>query len=102
MTVSDPSERYVAEADAPGVHHASEFRLDGRSPGRTVVRVTFSTAPAASGRRPGLFMRLPNRLGARAVAKAVTKDLAEWRPGSNMMRARAGTEPRRAGEGGSQ
>ncbi|MGW4685127.1 SRPBCC family protein [Streptomyces sp. NPDC004244] len=77
VTVCDAPERYVAEADNSGVHYASEFRLDGRSPGRTVVRMTFSAAPAASGKRPGLFMRLLNRLGARAVAKAVTKDLAD-------------------------
>ncbi|MFD7627897.1 SRPBCC family protein [Streptomyces sp. NPDC059851] len=77
VTACVAPERYVAEADGSGVHYVSEFRLTERSPGRTAVRMTFSAAPTASGKRPGPFMRLLNRLGTRAVAKAVMKDLSD-------------------------
>ncbi|MFK0253847.1 SRPBCC family protein [Streptomyces sp. NPDC090445] len=80
VTVCDAPERYVAEADHAGMHYVSEFRLDARAPGRTAVTMTFSAAPvapAARGKRPGLFMRLLNRLGTKAVAKAVMKDLSD-------------------------
>ncbi|MEU2390950.1 SRPBCC family protein [Streptomyces sp. NPDC007369] len=77
VTVCDAPERYVAEADNAGMHYVSEFRLSERSPGRTAVTMTFSAAPAVSGKRPDLFMRLLNRLGTKAVARAVMKDLSD-------------------------
>ncbi|MFD0265619.1 SRPBCC family protein [Streptomyces sp. NPDC127106] len=77
VTVCDAPERYVAEADNAGMHYVSEFRLTERSPSRTAVTMTFSAAPAARGKQPGVVMRLLNRLGTKAVAKAVMKDLSD-------------------------
>ncbi|MFJ3923139.1 SRPBCC family protein [Streptomyces sp. NPDC090022] len=77
VTACDDRVRYVAEADNSGMHYVSEFRLTESTPGRTTVRMTFSARPATTGRRPGLFMRLLNRLGTKAVAKAIAKDLAD-------------------------
>ncbi|MFF9016659.1 hypothetical protein ACF09C_27270 [Streptomyces sp. NPDC014870] len=68
--------RYVAEADNSGMHYVSEFRLTERGPGRTAVRMTFSAQPQ-EGEKPPLLARLLGGLGARAVAKAIAKDLAD-------------------------
>lgn len=67
---------YVTEADNSGMHYVSEFRLAERSPGRTTVRMTFSARPQSGTRLP-LLARLLGGLGAKAVAKAIAKDLAD-------------------------
>ncbi|QES51565.1 polyketide cyclase/dehydrase [Streptomyces venezuelae] len=76
VTACDTPERYVAEADNAGMHYVSEFRLTERAPGRTAVRMTFSAQPQAGGKLP-LLTRLLSGLGARAVAKAIARDLAD-------------------------
>ncbi|MEV8531722.1 SRPBCC family protein [Streptomyces sp. NPDC051211] len=76
VTVCDAPARYVVEADNSGMHYVSEFRLIERAPGSTTVRMTFSAQPQPGGKLP-LLARLLGGLGAKAVAKAITKDLAD-------------------------
>ncbi|MFJ2821230.1 SRPBCC family protein [Streptomyces toxytricini] len=77
VSVCEAPRRYVAEAYNSGMRYESEFRVDERAPGRSVVRMAFAASPAPGGKPPGVFMRLLNRLGTRAVARAVAKDLAD-------------------------
>ncbi|MBW5486152.1 SRPBCC family protein [Streptomyces bambusae] len=76
VTACEAPQRYVAEADNAGMHYVSEFRLTERVPGRTTVRMTFGAQRTAGG-RPNVFLRLLNRLGTKAVAKAITRDLSD-------------------------
>ncbi|MFD5100868.1 SRPBCC family protein [Streptomyces albidochromogenes] len=75
VTASEPPVRYVVEADSHGAHYVSEFVLRAEGPGATTVRMTFSAAPPAGAM--GLLTRVLGGLGARAVAKAIAKDLAD-------------------------
>ncbi|RSS82593.1 SRPBCC family protein [Streptomyces sp. WAC05292] len=77
VSACEAPRRYVAEAFDSGVRYASEFRVEERAPGRSVVRMAFSASPAPGGKPPGVFLRLLNRLGTRAVARAVARDLAD-------------------------
>jgi uncharacterized protein YndB with AHSA1/START domain len=75
VTACEPPSRYVVEADSQGTHYVSEFALSDSGPGSTTVRMTFTaTSP---GGFPGLLAKLLGGLGAKAVARAVTKDLAD-------------------------
>ncbi|MEV7277936.1 SRPBCC family protein [Streptomyces sp. NPDC093111] len=80
VTACEPPERYVTVADSHGMHYVNEIALLPEGPavsaGATTLRMTFSARPA-NDRRPGLATRLINRFGARAVARALAKDLAE-------------------------
>ncbi|MFF6778364.1 SRPBCC family protein [Streptomyces sp. NPDC012637] len=80
VTVCEPTERYVTVADSHGMHYVSEITLAPEGPAAsataTTLRMTFSARPAHD-RAPGLFTRLISRLGSRAVAKALGKDLDE-------------------------
>ncbi|MFI1017559.1 SRPBCC family protein [Streptomyces sp. NPDC020965] len=75
VTASEPPRRYVVEADSRGAHYISEFTLDSGEPDRTLVRMAFTAAPSGGG--PGLLAKLFGGLGARAVAKAIERDLAD-------------------------
>ncbi|GAA3784935.1 SRPBCC family protein [Streptomyces phyllanthi] len=75
VTACEPPSRYVVEADSQGTHYVSEFVLSGSGPGPTTVRMTFSAIP--SGGLVGLLAKLLGGLGAKAVARAVAKDLAD-------------------------
>jgi uncharacterized protein YndB with AHSA1/START domain len=77
VSACEAPRRYVAEAFDSGVRYASEFRVEERAPGRSVVRMAFSASPAPGGKPPGVFLRLLNRLGTRAAARAVARDLAD-------------------------
>ncbi|WP_327683520.1 SRPBCC family protein [Streptomyces sp. NBC_00467] len=73
VTASEPPARYVAEADSQGAHYVSEFLLRAEGPDATQVRMTFSAEPP--GGFAGLLAKVLGPLGARAVAKAIAKDL---------------------------
>ncbi|MFE8941874.1 SRPBCC family protein [Streptomyces sp. NPDC007872] len=97
VTACEPPDRYVTVADSHGMHYVSELTLTpdgtgsapggtgttpggtGSTPGgtgSTVLRMTFSARPA-HGRAPGVLGRLLARFGAKAVARALAKDLAD-------------------------
>ncbi|WP_338672372.1 SRPBCC family protein [Streptomyces sp. SCSIO 30461] len=88
VTASEPPGRYVVEADSQGAHYVSEFTLQPLGPETTVVRMTFSAVPP--GGAMGLLAKVLGGLGARAVRKAIARDLAD---------IAAAVEGRRSGEG---
>ncbi|MET9517676.1 SRPBCC family protein [Streptomyces sp. NPDC002994] len=73
VTASEPPVRYVVEADSQGAHYVSEFVLRAEGPDATAVRMTFSAVPPAG--VAGLLAKVLGGLGARAVSKAITRDL---------------------------
>ncbi|MFD7615270.1 SRPBCC family protein [Streptomyces sp. NPDC059828] len=75
VTASEPPGRYVVEADSQGTHYVSEFTLQPLGPETTVVRMTFSAVPP--GGAMGLLAKVLGGLGARAVRKAIARDLAD-------------------------
>ncbi|MFE6223286.1 MULTISPECIES: SRPBCC family protein [unclassified Streptomyces] len=89
VTACEPPDRYVTIADSHGMHYVSELTLRPENPHRSggtggagatggpgacVLRMSFSARPA-HGRAPGPVGRLLARFGAKAVAKALAKDL---------------------------
>ncbi|MFI8522520.1 SRPBCC family protein [Streptomyces sp. NPDC085481] len=80
VTVCEPPERYVTVADSHGMHYVSEITLVPEGPAvgavATTLRMTFTARPA-NDRSPGLLARLLSRFGAKAVARALAKDLTE-------------------------
>ncbi|MFF5786446.1 SRPBCC family protein [Streptomyces sp. NPDC012693] len=76
VTECEPPDRYVAVADSHGMHYVSEISLTPDGAGATRLRMTFSARPA-HGRAPGFLTRLMARFGAKAVAKALAKDLSD-------------------------
>ncbi|WP_274564780.1 SRPBCC family protein [Streptomyces spiramyceticus] len=75
VTACEPPSRYVVEADSQGTHYISEFALSPGEPRATTVRMTFAAVPP--GGFAGLLAKLLGPLGAKAVAKAVAKDLSD-------------------------
>lgn len=75
VTASEPPERYVVEAESHGTHYVSEWQLRADGPSATTVRMTFTGV--ASGGVTGLLARILGGVGARAVSRAVAKDLAD-------------------------
>lgn len=75
VTASEPPERYVVEAESHGTHYVSEWQLRPDGPSATTVRMTFTGV--ASGGVTGLLARILGGVGARAVSRAVAKDLAD-------------------------
>ncbi|MER6100106.1 SRPBCC family protein [Streptomyces sp. NPDC001728] len=75
VTESEPPDRYVTVADSHGMHYVSELTLTPDGTGATTLRMAFSATPA--GRTPGVLGRLVARFGAKAVARALAKDLSE-------------------------
>ncbi|WNZ06820.1 SRPBCC family protein [Streptomyces sp. 11x1] len=73
VTVSEPPERYVVEAESHGSRYVSEWVLRADGPGATTIVTTFSARP--TGTVAGLLARIMGPLGARAVRKAIAKDL---------------------------
>ncbi|MEW2632743.1 SRPBCC family protein [Streptomyces sp. NPDC048389] len=73
VTACEPPERYVVEADSHGTHYVSEFRLLAAGPEATTVRLTFG-AESPGGFR-GVLAKLLGGPGARAVRKAIARDL---------------------------
>ncbi|OEJ26562.1 polyketide cyclase/dehydrase [Streptomyces agglomeratus] len=73
VTASEPPVRYVVEADSHGAHYVSEFVLRAEGPGVTAVRMTFTAVPPSGA--AGLLAKVLGGLGARAVRKAIAKDL---------------------------
>ncbi|MFI8827586.1 SRPBCC family protein [Streptomyces sp. NPDC053431] len=80
VTVCEPPDRYVTVADSHGMHYVSEITLVPEGPPvaatATTLRMTFTARPAHD-RTPGLLTRLLGRVGSRAVARALGKDLDE-------------------------
>ncbi|GGY61253.1 SRPBCC family protein [Streptomyces omiyaensis] len=76
VTECEPPDRYVTVADSHGMHYASELSLRAEGPDASVLRMAFSATPAG-GRGTGLAGRLLARFGARAVSRALTKDLED-------------------------
>ncbi|MFF0479278.1 SRPBCC family protein [Streptomyces sp. NPDC004284] len=76
VTECEPPDRYVTVADSHGMHYVSELTLTPDGTGATTLRMAFSARPAA-GRAPGPVARLLARFGAKAVARALTKDLSD-------------------------
>ncbi|WP_406058885.1 SRPBCC family protein [Streptomyces sp. NBC_01077] len=76
VTESEPPDRYVTVAESHGMHYVSEITLTPDGAGASILRMTFSARPA-HGRRAGFLGRLMARFGAKAVAKALAKDLSE-------------------------
>lgn len=74
VTECEPPDRYVTVADSHGMHYVSELSLRPDGPDASVLRMTFSARPSG-GRGPGLVARLLARFGAKAVSKALAKDL---------------------------
>ncbi|WP_217209214.1 SRPBCC family protein [Streptomyces sp. AC550_RSS872] len=75
VTACEAPERYVVEAESHGTHYISEWQLLADGPTATTVRMTFTGVP--SGGVTGLLARLLGGVGARAVSKAVAKDLED-------------------------
>lgn len=75
VTACEPPERYVVEAESHGTHYISEWRLLADGPTATTVRMTFTGV--ASGGVTGLLAKVLGGVGARAVGKAVAKDLED-------------------------
>lgn len=80
MTVTEcvPPERYVTVADSHGMHYVSEIELLKADPAAasTTVVMTFTATPTGGGFM-GLLTKLVGRLGAKAVSRALAKDLDE-------------------------
>ncbi|WP_342790994.1 SRPBCC family protein [Streptomyces montanus] len=76
VTACEPPSRYVVEAHAQGTRYVSEWALSEEGPGSTTVRMTF-TATSSGGGVTGLLARFLGGIGARAVARTITKDLAD-------------------------
>ena len=80
MTVTEcvPPERYVTVADSHGMHYESEIELLKGDPAAssTAVVMRFSATPTGGGAM-GLLSRLIGGLGAKAVSRALAKDLDE-------------------------
>ncbi|MGA5197581.1 SRPBCC family protein [Streptomyces exfoliatus] len=76
VTECEPPDRYVAVAESHGMHYVSELTLASDGAGGSTLRMTFSARPA-HGRTPGFVTRLLARFGAKAVAKALAKDLSD-------------------------
>ncbi|MET9378437.1 SRPBCC family protein [Streptomyces sp. NPDC002992] len=74
VTEAEPPDRYVTVADSHGMHYVSEIALRPDGAGATTVRMTFSATPAEGG-RTGFLAKLLSGLGARAVSRALAKDL---------------------------
>ncbi|MDT9700803.1 SRPBCC family protein [Streptomyces sp. P17] len=74
VTACDPPERYVVEAESHGTHYLSEWVLRAHGPVTTTVGMTF-TAQAPSRGAMGVLAKILGGLGARAVSKAIAKDL---------------------------
>ncbi|MFD4376094.1 SRPBCC family protein [Streptomyces sp. NPDC058486] len=74
VTECEPPDRYVTVADSHGMHYVSELSLHADGPDASVLRMRFSASPAP-GRRQNLLSRLLARFGAKAVSKALAKDL---------------------------
>ncbi|MGW6910498.1 SRPBCC family protein [Streptomyces sp. NPDC054940] len=75
VTACDPPERYVVEAESHGTRYISEWVLRADGPSVTTVGMTFTAVP--SGGVTGLLAKILGGLGARAVRKAIAKDLDE-------------------------
>ncbi|WP_344391719.1 SRPBCC family protein [Streptomyces vastus] len=73
VTASEPTERYVVEARSRGTRYVSEWLLRADGPSATTVRMTFSAV--APGGVMGLLARILGGVGARAVTRAIAKDL---------------------------
>lgn len=76
VTESEPPDRYVTVADSHGMHYVAEVALLPAGAHATTLRMTFSARPA-SGRPLGLLGRLTARLGTKAVARSLAKDLGD-------------------------
>jgi hypothetical protein len=79
VTVSEPPERYVVEAESHGSRYVSQWLLRADGPGSTTILLTFSAEP--TGAVAGLLAKVMGPIGARAVRRAVAKDLddvARW------------------------
>lgn len=79
VTASVPPERYVVEAASHGSRYVSKWVLRADGPTTTTVLMTFSAEP--TGAVTGLLAKVMGGVGARAVRKAVAKDLddvAAW------------------------
>ncbi|MEU9996049.1 SRPBCC family protein [Streptomyces sp. NPDC048370] len=74
VTEAEPPDRYVTVADSHGMHYVSEIALRPAGTGATTVRMTFSATPA-EGNRMGFLAKLLSGLGAKAVSRALAKDL---------------------------
>ncbi|MFG2023759.1 SRPBCC family protein [Streptomyces sp. NPDC048825] len=73
VTASEPPERYVVEAQSHGTRYVSEWLLRSDGPSVTTVRMTFSAV--AQGGVMGLLAKILGGVGARAVSRAIAKDL---------------------------
>ncbi|MEU8524616.1 MULTISPECIES: SRPBCC family protein [Streptomyces] len=80
MTVTEcvPPERYVTVADSHGMHYVSEIELLKGDPesASTMIVMTFRATPTGGGAM-GLLAKLVGGLGAKAVSRALAKDLDE-------------------------
>ncbi|SPF06456.1 Polyketide cyclase / dehydrase and lipid transport [Streptomyces sp. MA5143a] len=82
VTLSEPPERYVVEAESHGSHYVSAWELRPDGPASTTIRMTFTAVP--TGAVSGLLAKVLGGVGARAVRRAVAKDLddvAGWLEG---------------------
>ncbi|MFC5215202.1 SRPBCC family protein [Streptomyces coerulescens] len=73
VTLCEPPERYVVEAESHGTHYVSEWALRPDGPSATTVRMTFTGV--TSGGVAGVLARILGGIGSRAVSKAIAKDL---------------------------
>ncbi|MFE5817956.1 SRPBCC family protein [Streptomyces sp. NPDC056479] len=72
VTVCEPPERYVVEAESHGTHYVTEWQVRADGPSASTVRMTFT---AVAGGVAGLLAKILGGLGTRAVTKAIAKDL---------------------------
>lgn len=76
VTVCEAPERYVVEAESHGTHYTSEWGLRADGPVTTTVRMTF-TGTTSGGGVMGVLAKVLGGVGARAVSKAIAKDLED-------------------------
>ncbi|MEU9732010.1 SRPBCC family protein [Streptomyces sp. NPDC048002] len=74
VTRCEAPEGYVVEAESHGSHYVSEWELRADGPETTTVRMTFG-ASSTGGGIMNVLAKVMGPVGARAVRKAIEKDL---------------------------
>ncbi|MER6673142.1 SRPBCC family protein [Streptomyces sp. NPDC000983] len=74
VTRCEAPEGYAVEAESYGSHYVSAWELRADGPETTTVRMTFSASPTGGGIM-NVLAKVLGPVGARAVRKAIEKDL---------------------------
>lgn len=77
VTACEAPTRFVVEADSRGVHYTSEFTINADGDGATSVRLVFGGSRTKKNALGGVIGKLFGGIGAKAVEKALIKDLED-------------------------